>query len=173
MRVECEEGSPEVSGSHVLLAVGRRPNTDDLGLDNAGVAIDERGYIVVDDQLRTNVPGIWAMGDCNGKGAFTHTSYNDFEIVAANLLDNDPRRVSDRIAGLCALHRSAAGARRHDRGRGAQEPAGKALVGKRPMTRVGRAVEKGETQGFMKIVVDARDRSRFWARRFWGRAGTR
>ena len=91
------DGAPEVGGSHLLLAVGRRPNTDDLGLDKAGVAIDARGYIAVDDQLRTNVPGIWALGDCNGKGAFTHTSYNDFEIVAANLLDNDPRRVSDRI----------------------------------------------------------------------------
>ena len=94
---ECEEGSPDVAGSHVLLAVGRRPNTDDLGLEKAGVAVDHRGYIEVDDQLRTSVPGIWAMGDCNGKGAFTHTSYNDYEIVAANLLDNDPRRVSDRI----------------------------------------------------------------------------
>ena len=90
-------GPREVSGTHVLLAVGRRPNTDDLGLDKAGVELDERGYIVVDDQLRTNVPGIWALGDCNGQGAFTHTSYNDSEIVAANLLDNDPRRVSDRI----------------------------------------------------------------------------
>ena len=88
---------PEVAASHLLLAVGRRPNTDDLGLDKAGVAVDARGYIVVDDQLRTSVPGIWALGDCNGKGAFTHTSYNDFEIVAANLLDGDPRRVSDRI----------------------------------------------------------------------------
>ena len=95
--VDCEQGAPEVIGSHVLLAVGRRPNTDDLGLDKAGVAVDEHGYIVVDDQLRTSVPGIWALGDCNGKGAFTHTSYNDYEIVAANLLDNDPRRVSDRI----------------------------------------------------------------------------
>ena len=95
--VECEAGAPAVVGTHVLVAVGRRPNTDDLGLDEAGIAYDERGYITVDDQLRTNVPGIWAMGDCNGKGAFTHTSYNDFEIVAANLLDNDPRRVSDRI----------------------------------------------------------------------------
>src|SRR6185369_638582 len=95
--VDCTDGDPDVSGSHVLLAVGRRPNTDDLGLEKAGVATDERGYITVDDQLRTSAPGVWAMGDCNGKGAFTHTSYNDFEIVAANLLDNDPRRVSDRI----------------------------------------------------------------------------
>src|SRR5262249_18061760 len=87
----CEE-APEISGSHVLMAIGRRPNTDDLGLEKAGVSVDRAGYIGVDDQLRTNVPGIWALGDCNGKGAFTHTSYNDFEIVAANLLDNDPRR---------------------------------------------------------------------------------
>jgi len=87
----------EVIGSHLLMAVGRRPNTDDLGLDRAGVAVDDRGYVVVDDELRTNVSGIWAMGDCNGRGAFTHTSYNDFEIIAANLFDNDPRRVSDRI----------------------------------------------------------------------------
>jgi pyruvate/2-oxoglutarate dehydrogenase complex dihydrolipoamide dehydrogenase (E3) component len=95
--VDCEDGDPEVIGSHVLLAVGRRPNTDDLGLEKAGVATDKHGYIVVDDQLCTNVPGIWALGDCNGKGAFTHTSSNDYEIVAANLLDNDPRRVSERI----------------------------------------------------------------------------
>ena len=96
-RVDCASGDPEVSGSHVLLAVGRRPNTDDLGLTEAGVAIDKRGYIVVDDQLHTTVPGIWALGDCNGKGAFTHTAFNDAEIVGANLLDNDPRKVSDRI----------------------------------------------------------------------------
>ena len=143
-----------IAGSHLLLAVGRRPNTDDLGLDAAGVETDARGYIVVDDQLRTNVDHIWAMGDCNGKGAFTHTSYNDFEIVAANLLDNDPRRVSDRIptyalyidpplgrAGMTVDEVRASGRR--------------ALIGTRPMTRVGRAVEKGETQGFMKVVVDA------------------
>ena len=96
-RADCAEGSPEVSGSHVLLAVGRRPNTDDLGLGKGRCQVDQRGYIVVDDFLRSSVPGIWALGDCNGKGAFTHTSYNDFEIVAANLLDNDPRKVSDRI----------------------------------------------------------------------------
>ena len=96
--VNCAEGAPEVAGSHLLLAVGRRPNSEDLGLDRAGVGCDERGYIAVDDQLRTNVPGIWALGDCNGKGGFTHTAYNDYEIVAANLLDGDPRRVSDRIA---------------------------------------------------------------------------
>jgi pyruvate/2-oxoglutarate dehydrogenase complex dihydrolipoamide dehydrogenase (E3) component len=153
-RADCEEGSPEVSGTHVLLAVGRRPNTDDLGLDKAGVAVDTHGYIQVDDQLRSSVPGIWALGDCNGKGAFTHTSYNDFEIVAANLLDNDPRKVSDRIltyglyidpplgrAGMTEAEVKKSGRR--------------ALIGKRPMTRVGRAVEKGESLGFMKIVVDA------------------
>ena len=95
--VDCTAGPPQVVGSHLLLAVGRRPNTDDLGLDKAGVIVDKRGYIEVDDQLRTNVPGIWALGDCNGKGAFTHTSYNDFEIVAANLLDNDRRSIADRV----------------------------------------------------------------------------
>ena len=147
-------GADAITGSHLLMAVGRRPNTDDLSLEAAGVQTDARGYIVVDDQLKTNVEHIWAMGDCNGKGAFTHTSYNDFEIVAANLLDNDPRRVSDRIktyalyidpplgrAGMTIAEVRASGR--------------KALVGKRPMTRVGRAVEKGETQGFMKVVVDA------------------
>ncbi|MEP0935748.1 FAD-containing oxidoreductase [Leptolyngbya sp. FACHB-8] len=98
VRVDCIEGAPEVIGSHVLLAVGRQPNTNDLGLDRAGVATDAHGYITVDDQLRTNVPGIWALGDCNGRGAFTHTSYNDFEIVAANLLDGAAKKVSDRIS---------------------------------------------------------------------------
>jgi pyruvate/2-oxoglutarate dehydrogenase complex dihydrolipoamide dehydrogenase (E3) component len=152
--VDCAEGSPEVEGSHLLLAVGRVPNTDDLGLDKAGVETDKNGYIKVDDQLRTNVSGIWALGDCNGRGAFTHTSYNDFEIVAANLLDNDPRKVSDRImtyglfidpplgrAGVTERQVLASGR--------------KALVGTRPMKRVSRAVEKGETQGFMKVIVDA------------------
>ncbi|RVC46591.1 FAD-containing oxidoreductase [Mesorhizobium sp. M4A.F.Ca.ET.090.04.2.1] len=145
---------PPAIGSHVLLALGRNPNTDDLGLDKAGVEVDKRGFIVVDDQLRTGVPGIWAMGDCNGKGAFTHTSYNDFEIVAANLLDNDPRKVSDRIEayalyidpplGRCGMTEAAV-----------RKSGRRALVGQRPMTRVGRAVEKGETQGFMKILADA------------------
>ena len=147
-------GSAVVSGSHLLVAVGRVPNTDDLGLEKAGVATDSRGYITVDDQLRTTADHIWAMGDCNGKGAFTHTSYNDFEIVAANLLDNEPRRVSDRIPTYALYIDPPLGragmteAQVRDSGR-------KALVGKRPMTRVGRAVEKGETQGFMKVVVDA------------------
>jgi pyruvate/2-oxoglutarate dehydrogenase complex dihydrolipoamide dehydrogenase (E3) component len=146
-----------VHGSHVLLAVGRTPNTDDLGLDNAGVLTDERGYIVVDDQLRTSVAGIWAMGDCNGKGAFTHTSYNDFEIVAANLLDNDPRRVSDRIQAhalyidppLGQIGLTEAEVRKSGK---------PALIGTRAMTKVGRAIEKGETMGFMKVLVDAESR---------------
>jgi pyruvate/2-oxoglutarate dehydrogenase complex dihydrolipoamide dehydrogenase (E3) component len=152
--VDCTDGSPQVLGTHVLLAVGRRPNTDDLGLDRAGIAVDERGYIVVDDELRTSVPGIWALGDCNGKGAFTHTSYNDAEIVIANLLENDPRRVSDRITAY-ALYVDPPLGRAGMTEAEIRRSGRKALVGKRPMTRVGRAVEKGETQGFMKIAVDA------------------
>ncbi len=151
--VACQEGAPEVVGSHLLLAVGRRPNTDDLGLDRAGVECDGRGYIVVDDQLRTNVPGIWALGDCNGKGAFTHTAYNDYEIVAANLLDGDPRRVSDRITAY-ALYidppLGRAGMTEAEAGKTGRQ----VLAGQRPMTRVARAVEKGETQGFMRVLVD-------------------
>jgi pyruvate/2-oxoglutarate dehydrogenase complex dihydrolipoamide dehydrogenase (E3) component len=153
-RAECKEGAPEVSGSHVLLAVGRRPNTDDLGLEKAGIAVDPHGYIVVDDQLRTSVPGVWALGDCNGKGAFTHTSYNDGEIASANILDNDPRRVSDRITAY-GLYVDPPLGRAGQTEAEVRKSGRKALVGKRPMTRVGRAVEKGESQGFMKIVVDA------------------
>ena len=145
---------PNVVGSHLLMAVGRRPNTDDLGLDKAGVETDARGYIVVDDQLRTNVDHIWAMGDCNGRGAFTHTSYNDFEIVAANLLDNEPRKVSDRIPTY-ALYIDPPLGRAGMTVDEVRKSGREALVGFRPMTRVGRAVEKGETQGFMKVVVDA------------------
>jgi pyruvate/2-oxoglutarate dehydrogenase complex dihydrolipoamide dehydrogenase (E3) component len=152
-KVDCTAGAPEVAGSHLLLAVGRRPNTDDLDLDKAGVRCDERGCIVVDDQLQTTAPGIWALGDCNGKGAFTHTAYNDFEIVAANLLDHDPRRVSERVTAyalyidppLGRVGMSLAEARNSGR---------RVLAGERPMTRVARAVEKGETQGFMRILVD-------------------
>ena len=147
-------GAAPIAGSHLLLAVGRRPNTDDLGLETAGVQTDARGYIVVDDQLKTNVDHIWAMGDCNGKGAFTHTSYNDFEIVAANLLDDDPRRVSDRITTY-ALYIDPPLGRAGMTVEQVRSSGRRALVGKRPMTRVGRAVEKGETQGFMKVVVDA------------------
>jgi len=153
--VDCTAGPPDIAGSHLLLAVGRRPNTDDLGLDKAGIETDARGYIPVDDQLRTSVPGIWAMGDCNGRGAFTHTAYNDFEIIAENLLDGAARRVTDRIPcygvfidpplGRVGLTEAEA-----------RKLGNEIRVGKRPMTRVGRAVEKGETQGFMKVVVDAR-----------------
>ena len=147
-------GAAPIQGSHLLLAVGRRPNTDDLGLEAAGVQTDARGYIVVDDALKTTADHIWAMGDCNGKGAFTHTSYNDFEIVAANLLDNDPRRVSDRIPTY-ALYIDPPLGRAGMTVEEVRKSGRKALVGQRPMTRVGRAVEKGETQGFMKVVVDA------------------
>ena len=152
--VDCTDGAPEVQGSHVLMAVGRRPNTDDLGLEKAGVKQDSRGYIEVDDQLRTNVPGIWALGDCNGRGGFTHTSFNDFEIVAANLLDNDPRRLSDRITAY-ALYIDPPLGRAGMTETEVRSSGKQALIGTRPMTRVGRAVEKGETQGFMKILVDA------------------
>ncbi|HKE17126.1 MAG TPA: FAD-containing oxidoreductase [Kofleriaceae bacterium] len=152
--VDCESGDREVVGSHVLLAVGRRPNTDDLGLDRAGVATDARGYITVDDQLRTSVAGIWALGDCNGKGAFTHTAYNDFEIVAANLLDGDARRVSDRIP-CYALYTDPPLGRAGLTEAEVRRSGRRALIGTRPMTRVARAIEKGDTRGFMKILVDA------------------
>jgi pyruvate/2-oxoglutarate dehydrogenase complex dihydrolipoamide dehydrogenase (E3) component len=152
--VECESGPPEVLASHVLLAIGRRPNTDDLGLDKAGVEVDARGYIVVDDGLQTSMPGIWALGDCNGRGAFTHTSYNDFEIVAANLLDGEQRRVSDRILGY-ALYIDPPLGRVGMTEAQARATGRPILVGRRPMTRVGRAVEKGETQGFMMAIADA------------------
>ncbi len=151
--VNCTSGDPEVIGSHVLVAIGRRPNTDDLGLDKAGVETDQHGYVIVNDELRTNVPGIWALGDCNGRGAFTHTSYNDFEIVAANLLDNDPRRVSDRIPAH-ALYIDPPLGRVGLTDAEVRKSGKPALIGMRPMTRVGRAVEKGESQGFMKVVVD-------------------
>lgn len=152
--IDCTLGEPFAVGSHILLAVGRRPNTDDLGLDRAGVSVDARGYIEVDDSLATNVPGIWALGDCNGRGAFTHTAYNDYEIVAANLLDSANRRVSDRIPAyalyidppLGRVGMSEAEAMRMGR---------KLLISKRPMTRVGRAIEKGEAKGFMKVIADA------------------
>jgi pyruvate/2-oxoglutarate dehydrogenase complex dihydrolipoamide dehydrogenase (E3) component len=154
VRMDCAGGPTEVSGSHLLLAMGRTPNTGDLGLEKAGVARDAHGYIVVDNQLRTNVAGIWALGDCNGRGGFTHTSYNDFEIVAANLLDHETRSVADRIKAYnlyidpplarCGMtEHEAVASGRH------------VLIGQRPMTRVGRAVEKSESQGFMKVLVDA------------------
>ena len=154
---DCEGRREAVSGSHLLLATGRTPNTGDLGLAEAGVATDERGFITVDDALRTSVPGIWALGEANGRGAFTHTSYNDYEIVAANLLDGEQRRVTDRIPiyalfidpPLGRVGLSEAEVRKSGR---------KALVAKMPMSRVGRARERGETQGFMKVLVDAQSR---------------
>lgn len=144
----------EVEGSHLLAAVGRRPNTDDLGLARAGIATDARGFIKVDDQLRTNVDGIWALGDVNGRGAFTHTSYNDHEIVVANLLENDPRRVSDRIPAY-ALFTDPPLGRVGMTETEARASGRRVLAGLMPMSRVGRAKERGETQGFMKVVVDA------------------
>jgi pyruvate/2-oxoglutarate dehydrogenase complex dihydrolipoamide dehydrogenase (E3) component len=143
----------QIAGSHLLMAIGRRANTDDLGLEDAGIAVDDRGFIIVDDQLRTNVPGVWALGDCNGRGAFTHTSYNDFEIVAANILDQKRRRVSERIPAyalytdppLGRVGLTEAEVRRTGR---------PAMIGTIEMKRVGRAYEKGETLGFMKLLVD-------------------
>jgi pyruvate/2-oxoglutarate dehydrogenase complex dihydrolipoamide dehydrogenase (E3) component len=153
-RVDCAAGVLEVSGSHLLLAMGRTPNTDDLGLEKTGVTRDAHGYIVVDNHLCTNVAGIWALGDCNGRGGFTHTSYNDFKIVAANLLDHEAHSVTDRIRaynlyvdpplGRCGMTE-----------REALASGVRVLIGRRPMTQVARAVEKGETQGFMKVLVDA------------------
>ena len=151
--VDCTSGEPIVVGSHVLLAVGRRPNTDDLGLDKAGVAADARGYIVVDDGLNTTAPGS-GLGDCNGRGAFTHTSYNDYEIVAANLLDGGGRRVSERISAY-ALYVDPPLGRVGLSETEATRSGRKLLVSKRPMARVARAIEKGETKGFMKVVADA------------------
>ncbi|OWQ49146.1 mercuric reductase [Roseateles noduli] len=158
VQVNCQTGEPEVRGSHVLIATGRKPNTDDLGLDRAGVRVDERGNIVVDDQLRSSVPHIWALGDCNGRGAFTHTSWNDFEVTAANLFDGADRGVGDRVVTY-ALYTDPPLARI---GLGEQEvrASGRpALIGTRPMTRVGRAIEKGETEGFIKILVDAESKA--------------
>jgi pyruvate/2-oxoglutarate dehydrogenase complex dihydrolipoamide dehydrogenase (E3) component len=154
VHVSCEREPRNIVGSHVLLAVGRVPNTDDLGLDAAGVRTDAHGYITVDDELRTNVPGIWALGDVNGRGAFTHTSYNDYEIVAANLLDNDRRRVSDRILAYALFvdpPLARVGMTEHE----VRASGRKALVGKMMMIRVGRARERSETQGFMQVLVDA------------------
>jgi len=154
VQVECTRGDKIVIGSHTLLAVGRVPNTNDLGVEKAGIEVDKRGYIQVDDQLRTNVPGIYALGDCNGRGAFTHTSYNDYEIVAANLLDGDHRRVSDRITAY-ALYIDPPLGRAGMTEAEVRKSGRKALIAKLPMTQVGRARERGETDGFMKILVDA------------------
>ncbi|MBT2324118.1 FAD-containing oxidoreductase [Variovorax paradoxus] len=155
--LDCEDEPRGIEGSHLLLAVGRTPNTDDLGLEKAGVKTDARGYITVDEALRTNVPGIWALGDVNGRGAFTHTSYNDYEIVAANLLDNGQRRVSDRVPAY-ALYIDPPLGRAGMSERDVRQDGRRALVARLPMSRVGRAKERSETQGFMKILVDASSR---------------
>lgn len=152
--VSCEDGTPQVLASHVLLAVGRVPNTDDLGLAEAGVAVDERGFVEVDDQLRTSADGVWALGDCNGKGAFTHTSYNDYEIVAANLLEGADRKWTDRVP-VYALYTDPPLGRVGMSEAEIRKAGIEALVGKRPMSRVARAREKGETQGLLKIHVEA------------------
>ena len=153
VHVSCEQEPREIAGSHVLLAVGRDPNTHDLGLDRAGVATNARGFIEVDDELRTSAPGIWALGDVNGRGAFTHTAYNDYEIVAANLLDGDRRRVSDRIT-VYALFTDPPLARVGLTEREVRATGRPALAGKMMMARVGRARERSETQGFMQVLVD-------------------
>jgi pyruvate/2-oxoglutarate dehydrogenase complex dihydrolipoamide dehydrogenase (E3) component len=154
VHTSCGSGEPDVVGSHLLLAVGRVPNTEGLGLEAAGIATDARGFITVDDRLRTSADGVWALGDCNGRGAFTHTSYNDYEIVAANLFDNDPRRVTDRIP-VYALFTDPPLARIGMSETEVRASGRPALVARMPMGRVGRAREAGETQGFMKALVDA------------------
>src|SRR6266700_7796336 len=169
VKVESNGKISQVVGTHVLVAIGRRPNTDDLGLDKAGIATDPRGYIQVEDQLRTNVPGIWAMGDCNGRGAFTHTSYNDFEIVAANILDNDQRRVTDRITAY-ALYTDPPLGRVGMTEAEVRKTGRPALISTIPMEDVSRAFEKGETKGFMKILVD-RDSKQILGASFLGLTG--
>jgi pyruvate/2-oxoglutarate dehydrogenase complex dihydrolipoamide dehydrogenase (E3) component len=154
IQVECDSGAPQIVGSHLLLAVGRRPNTHDLSLDRAGIEMDSRGFIVVDDQLRTNLPGVWATGDANGRGAFTHTSYNDYEIVVGNLFDDDPRRVSDRIMAY-GLYIDPPLGRVGMTENEVRMTGRQTLVGKMMMSRVGRARERSETQGFMKVLIDA------------------
>jgi pyruvate/2-oxoglutarate dehydrogenase complex dihydrolipoamide dehydrogenase (E3) component len=155
--LECADPAKEVTGSHLLLAIGRVPNTGDLGLDKAGVKTDPRGYITVDEELKTNVPGIWAIGDCNGRGAFTHTSYNDYEIVAANLLDGRKRKVKDRIPTYALFIDPPLG-RAGLTEREARASGKKLLTATLPMTRIGRARERSETLGFMKLVVEARSK---------------
>jgi len=169
VKVESAGQISLVVGTHVLVAIGRQPNTDDLGLDKAGIATDARGYIQVDDHLRTKIPGIWAMGDCNGRGAFTHTSWNDFEIVAANLLDNDPRSVSDRITAY-ALYTDPPLGRVGMTEAEVRKTGKPALIATLAMENVSRARERGETKGFMKILVD-RDSKQILGASFLGLAG--
>jgi pyruvate/2-oxoglutarate dehydrogenase complex dihydrolipoamide dehydrogenase (E3) component len=154
VRFESDGKKLAVQGSHLLLAVGRIPNTDDLGLEEGGIAADARGFITVDDQCRTSAEGVWALGDVNGRGAFTHTSWNDYEIVAANLFDNDPRRISDRITCYALFIDPPLGRVGMNEAE-AKKSGRKLLAAKMPMSRVGRARESGETQGFMKVIVDA------------------
>ena len=169
VNIESAGGISQIAGTHVLVAIGRRPNTDGLGLDKAGIATDRRGYIQVDDQLRTNISGIWAMGDCNGRGAFTHTSWNDFEIVAANLLDNDQRRVSDRITAY-ALYTDPPLGRAGMTEAEVRKTGKPALISTMAMKDVMRAYERGETKGFMKILVD-RDSKQILGASFLGLEG--
>jgi len=155
--LECRAGPPLAEGSQLLLAVGRVPNTQDLGLDAAGIETDARGYVTVDDACRTSAEGVWCMGDANGRGAFTHTAWNDYEIVAANLFDHDARRISDRIPCYALFIDPPLGrvGMNEDEARNSGR---RVLAGKMAMTRVGRAREAGETQGFMKVLVDADSR---------------
>jgi pyruvate/2-oxoglutarate dehydrogenase complex dihydrolipoamide dehydrogenase (E3) component len=169
VKIESAGKISHVVGTDVLVAIGRRPNTDDLGLDKAGIATDQHGYIQVDDQLRTNVPGIWAMGDCNGRGAFTHTSWNDFEIVAANILDNEQRRVSDRITAY-ALYSDPPLGRVGMTEAEVRKNGKPALISTMAMEDVSRAFEEGETKGFMKILVD-RDSKQILGASLLGLAG--
>jgi pyruvate/2-oxoglutarate dehydrogenase complex dihydrolipoamide dehydrogenase (E3) component len=169
MALDCDGTSREVVGSHLLVATGRRPNTDDLGVDRAGIKLDARGYIEVDDELRTSVPGIWAMGDCNGRGAFTHTSYNDYEIVAASLLDGEHRKVTDRITAY-ALYTDPPLGRAGMTEAEVRRSGRRALVARIAMEDVSRAYEKGETEGFMKVLVDA-DSKQFLGASFLGVSG--
>jgi pyruvate/2-oxoglutarate dehydrogenase complex dihydrolipoamide dehydrogenase (E3) component len=169
VKLDSAGKNSQIVGTHLLVAVGRRPNTDDLGLDKAGIATDARGYVQVDDQLRTNIAGIWAMGDCNGRGAFTHTSWNDFQIVAANLLDNDRRRVSDRITAY-ALYTDPPLGRIGMTEAEVRKTGKPALLSTLAMERVSRAKERGETTGFMKILVD-RDSKQILGASFLGLAG--
>ncbi|MFT7033227.1 MAG: pyruvate/2-oxoglutarate dehydrogenase complex dihydrolipoamide dehydrogenase (E3) component [Cyclobacteriaceae bacterium] len=157
VNVDCKSGDNQIEGSHLLLATGRQPNTDDLGLEKAGIQTNKRGYIQVNDQLGTNILGIWALGDCNGQGTFTHTAYNDFEIAAANLFDNDPRKLSDRITCYGLFIDPALG-RVGMTENEVRKSGKKALIATRSMKRIARAKEKGETNGFMKILVDAENK---------------
>jgi len=154
VRLECRNGEPVALGSHLLLAVGRAPNTHDLGLKEAGIETDARGFIKVDDACRTSAEGVWAMGDANGRGAFTHTSWNDYEIVAANLFDNDPRKIADRIPCYALFIDPPLGRIGMNEDE-ARKSGRRIIAGKMAMARVGRAREAGETQGFMKVLVDA------------------